>query len=103
VNRDQLASHQFRIKFHDDATHDVKSFTGRVTISTFGSEQYKWNPASTAFMAHSASAAEQAVFSNTKGHADPDGPAVHITKDAPPDASYEIPAASMMVVRGKLR
>ena len=66
-------------------------------------EQYKWNPASTAFMAHSASAAEQAVFSNTKGHADPDGPAVRITKDAPPDASYEIPAASIMVVRGKLR
>jgi hypothetical protein len=102
VNRDQLASHHFRINFHDDATHNVKSFTGQVAISTFGSEQYKWNPASTVFMAHSASAAEQAVFSNTKGHADPDGPAVHITKEASPETSYEIPAASIVVVSGKV-
>jgi len=103
VNRDQFAPHQFRINFRDDAAHNVKSFTGPVAISTFGSEQYKWHPATTVFMAHSASAAEQAVFSNTKGHADPDGPVVHITKDVSPDTSYEIPAASIMVVRGKVR
>src|SRR5947209_915556 len=52
VNRDQFAPHQFRINFHDDTTHNVKSFTGSVSISTFGSEQYKWHPASTVFMAH---------------------------------------------------
>jgi hypothetical protein len=103
VNRDQLAPHQFRINFRDDAAHNTKSFTGPVEISTFGSEQYKWHPATTVFMAHSASAAEQAVFSNTKGHADPDGPALHLTKDASPDTTYQIPAASIMVVRGKLR
>ena len=103
VNRDQFAPHQFRINFRDDAAHNVKSFTGPVAISTFGSEQYKWHPATTVFMAHSASAAEQAVFSNTKGHADPDGPVVHITKDVSPDTSYEIPAASIMVVKGKVR
>ena len=103
VNRDQLAPHQFRINFRDDAAHNIKSFTGPVEISTFGSEQYKWHPATTVFMAHSASAAEQAVFSNTKGHADPDGPALHLTKDASPDTTYQIPAASIMVVRGKLR
>jgi hypothetical protein len=102
VNRDQFAPHQFRINFHDDTTHNVKSFTGQVSISTFGSEQYKWHPASTVFMAHSASAAEQAVFSNTKGHAEPDGPALHITKGASPETSYEIPASSIMVVRGKV-
>jgi hypothetical protein len=103
VNRDQLASHQFRVNFHDDAAHNVKSFTGPVSISTFGSEQYKWRPATTVFMAHSASAAEQAVFSNTKGHADPDGPVVHTTKQSSIETTYEIPAASIMVVKGKVQ
>jgi hypothetical protein len=102
VNRDQLAPHQFRINFRDDAAHNMKSFSGPVAISIFGSDQYKWHPATTVFMAHSASAAEQAVFSNTKGHADPDGPVVHLTKDASADSTYEIPAASIIVVRGKL-
>jgi hypothetical protein len=81
----------------------MKSFSGPVTISIFGSDQYKWYPATTVFMAHSASAAEQAVFSNTKGHADPDGPTLRLTKDASPEMNYEIPAASIMVVRGKVR
>ena len=103
VNRDQNTPHQFRINFRDDAAHNVRWFTGPVAISIFGSEQYQWHPASTVFMAHSAQAAAQPVFSNTKGYADPDGPAVHITKDTSGDASYEIPAASMMVVRGKVK
>jgi hypothetical protein len=103
VNRDQFAPHQFRINFHDEASHNVKSFSGQVAVSIFGSEQYKWHPASTEMMAHSASAAEQSVFSNTKGQADPDGPAVHTTKNASPETSYEIPAASIMVVKGKLK
>ena len=103
VNRDQLAPHQFRINFHDDSAHNPKSFAGQVLISIFGSEQYKWHPATTEFMAHSASAGEQPVFSNTKGGANPDGPAVHTTKDASPGTSYEIPAASIMVLRGRLK
>ena len=103
VNRDQFTSHRFRISFRDDTAHNVKSFSGSVEISIFGREQYQWHPASTVFMAHSAEAAANPVFTNTKGYADPDGPALHATKDAAPDASYEIPAASIMVVKGKLQ
>jgi F5/8 type C domain len=103
VNRDQSTPHRFHINFHDDAAHNVRSFTGQVAISIFGQEQYKWHPASTVFMAHSAQAAAQPVFSNTTGYADPDGPAVHATKEASSETTYEIPAASIMVVRGKLR
>jgi F5/8 type C domain len=102
VNRDQSTPHQFHINFRDDAAHNVRSFSGQVAISTFGQEQYKWHPASTVFMAHSASAAQQSVITNTKGYADPDGPAVHATKYASSDTTYEIPAASIMVVKGKL-
>jgi hypothetical protein len=103
VNRDQSAAHQFRINFHDDAAHSVKSFAGPVAISIFGSEQYKWHPASTVFMAHSAQAGQEPVITNTKGWVDPDGPAVHTTKDASAETSYEIPAASIMVLKGKLK
>ncbi|HZR63576.1 MAG TPA: glycosyl hydrolase family 5, partial [Terriglobales bacterium] len=103
VNRDQLTPHRFEIKFHDDSTHAAKSFAGPVQISVFGSEQYKWHPATSVFMAHSANSGQQAVIMNTRGSADPDGPAAHSTKNAGAGTSYEIPPASMMVVRGKVR
>jgi hypothetical protein len=102
VNRDQLTAHQFHVNFRDESRHGMRSFAGPVSISLFGSEQYKWHPASTVFMAHSASAAEQPVIANTKGYADPDGPAVHKTENASAGTTYEIPPASMMVIRGKL-
>jgi hypothetical protein len=103
VNRDQSTPHKFHLTFRDDSTHSVKSFQGPARISVFGSEQYRWHPASTVFMAHSAAAAKEPVFVNTRGHADPDGPALEMTKDASPDSEYEIPPASIMVVRGKIR
>jgi hypothetical protein len=43
------------------------------------------------------------VIGNTKGFAEPDGPAVHSTKDASANTNYEIPAASIMVIKGKIR
>jgi F5/8 type C domain len=103
VNRDQFTSHQFRINFRNDAAHIVKSFVGPVAISNFGREQYQWYPASTYFMAHAATVAQSPEVINTEGYADPDGPAMHTTKQAGPDTTYEIPAASIMVVRGKVQ
>jgi F5/8 type C domain-containing protein len=103
VNRDQMAAHKFQVNFRDDVAHRVSSFTGPVAVSTFGSEQYKWHPASTVLMAHDAAAAMAPVIANTKGYADPDGPSVHATKDATANTEYEIPEASIMVVKGKLK
>jgi len=102
VNRDQFTSHQFRVNFRDDSAHKVKSFTGPVAITTFGSEQYKWHTPTTALMAHSILSAQEPIIINTRGWADPDGPAAHSTKDVSEQTMYEIPAASVMVVRGKL-
>jgi len=42
------------------------------------------------------------VLANTKGQADPDGPIVHASKDVGPGADYDVPAASIVVLRGKL-
>ena len=55
-------------------------FAGPVQISTFGREQYHWQPAETRFMAHDEHAAERPVVVNTKGFADPDGPIKHAEK-----------------------
>ena len=102
VNRDQFNPHSIRVNFRDDAARTQSAFTGDVTIAAFGRDQYQWHPASTTFMAHSANAAADSVIANTKGFADPDGPIVHSTKKASPNTTYDIPAASIVVLRGTL-
>jgi hypothetical protein len=102
VNRDQFTAHKVRIAFHDDAAQKETSFSGAVSISTFGREQYQWHPATTTFMAHAAGAAAMPVLANTKGYADPDGPIVRSSRDGSAGTDYELPAASIVVLRGKL-
>jgi len=102
VNRDQQNSHQVRIVFQDQAAHSAASFVGPVQISTFGREQYHWQPAETRFMAHDEHAAERPVVVNTKGFADPDGPIKHSDQNTQKDTSFDLPAASVTVIRGKI-
>ncbi len=101
VNRDQETSHSVRVAFNDVAGA-AKSFRGPVEISTFGSAQYRWHPARTRFMAHAEGGAERTVTSYTKGTADPDGPIAHATLNAAADTMYDLPAASVVVLRGKV-
>ena len=102
VNRDQFTAHKVRIAFHDDAAQRATSFSGAVAISTFGRAQYQWHPATTTFMAHAAAAAATPVLANTKGYADPDGPILRTSVNGSEGTDYEIPAASIVVLRGKL-
>jgi len=102
VNRDQFNAHRVQVAFENGGAQKVTSFSGEVAVSTFGRAQYEWHPASTFFMAHEEHAAEDPVLANTKGRADPDGPIVHSTSKASPGSAYEIPAASIVVLRGKL-
>lgn len=82
VNRDQENAHKVRIQFDQgDGPH---SFTGQVAMTTFGSAQYQWHP------------------SREGGFPDPDGPAVKATISANADTIYDLPAASMTVVRGQI-
>ena len=69
---------------------------------TFGSGQYQWHPAQTKFMAHAEAGAERTIAAYTKGMADPDGPIAHATLNAAKDTIYDLPAASVVVIRGKL-
>jgi hypothetical protein len=103
VNRDQENAHGVRVEFRGQGKLSSPStFTGPVEISVFGREQYQWHPGTTRFMAHSEHAGERSVVANTKGMADPDGPIVHRKQDAGKETAFDLPAASVMVIRGKI-
>jgi len=102
VNRDQLNAHRVRIWFNDSTAQGPNFFSGPVEISTFGKNQYQWHPAETQFLAHSEHSGEQPVIAITKGRADPDGPLMHSAQTGGKDAWYDLPAASVVVIRGKI-
>jgi hypothetical protein len=102
VNRDQWNAHSVKISFNDRTAHGASFFSGMVEVSTFGKNQYQWHPAETQFLAHSEHAGEQPVVAITKGMADPDGPIMHSRQTGGSDAWYDLPAASVVVIRGKV-
>jgi hypothetical protein len=101
VNRDQQNAHKVRIAF-DDSEGIENSFFGPVEISTFGSAQYRWHPARTRFMAHAENGGERTIVPTSLGHADPDGPIARTTLNAKNDTMYDLPAASVVVIRGSV-
>ena len=101
VNRDQQNAHRVRIEFRGH-TGARTGFTGQVEIAAFGSEQYKWNPPHTRFMAHAETAAAATVVAYTNGIADPDGPILRSQQDATGETVYDLPASSVVVIRGKV-
>ena len=84
VNKDQENAHTVRIAFHDWSSGD-RFFSGPVSATTFGSEQYQWHPTA------------------TSGSADPDGPALRSTITAGADTAFTLPKASVTVLRGTIQ
>jgi hypothetical protein len=101
VNRDQQNAHRVRITFEGPEGKE-SNFTGPVELSTFGSAQYQWHPAQTRFMAHAETSGERTIVATSKGWADPDGPIVHAKLSAGKETMYDLPAASVVVIRGKI-
>ena len=100
VNRDQEVAHTVRVSFQGHA--DALAFSGPVEVSTFGSAQYHWHPAATGFLSHAEHAAERTIVAETRGWADPDGPIARTKENAGKDTEYELPAASVTVIRGRV-
>jgi len=101
VNRDQQNAHQVRIRF--DGPEDKEStFAGPVEISTFGGTQYQWHPAETRFMAHAENSGGRTIVPTAQGSADPDGPIAHTKLTAEKNTMYDLPAASVVVIRGNV-
>jgi hypothetical protein len=101
VNRDQGNRYRVRVAFRG-AADSVASFAGPVEIATFGSAQYKWNPPRTLFMAHAEQAGARTIVAYKNGTADPDGPIVRSKENGGKDTVYELPAASVVVLRGSV-
>jgi len=101
VNRDQQNPQRLRIAFGGPADKQ-SSFTGPIEVSTFGSAQYQWHPAQTRFMAHAENAGERTIVATTKGAANPDGPILHSKLTGDKDTRYDVPAASVVIIRGRI-
>jgi hypothetical protein len=82
VNRDQWNGHKVRITFQDTKGKAEHSFSGPVMVKTFGRAQYQWHPDAKG------------------GFAEPDGPIAEATVNANSDTQFDLPAASMSVIRG---
>ena len=101
VNRDQQNAHRVRIAFRGDAETPA-SFAGPIEVATFGTGQYLWHPPLTRFMAHAEEAAKPTIVAYTNGTADPDGPILRSKQEGNTDTVYDLPAASVVVLRGKV-
>ena len=82
VNRDQHNDHAVKLVFNDG--NAKRHFVGQVDRITFGSNEYVWHP------------------EGERGYADPDGPPSKSTVSGGTDALYQLPQASITVLRGKL-
>ena len=83
VNKDQDNPHTVKISFDDPTQPGSGSFSGPLTVKTFGKAQYQWHPATLT--------------------AEPDGPVGSSTINAEPNTPFELPAASITVLRGTLK
>ncbi len=82
INKDASAAHAVTITFKDDTNPRPRSFTGPVTVTTFGPAQYQWHPGA------------------RDGHAAPDDPPATTTVTT---NRFTLPAASLTVLRAPVR
>jgi hypothetical protein len=82
VNRDETNSHSVRMVFQDLKNKRDVSFSGPVTLVTFGSEQYVW------------------INDGPNSHPDPDNPPVATTLQSNSRTTFTLPKASVTVLRG---
>jgi len=82
VNKDQENAHRVNVNFHDGDKNADAKFDGRVDVITFGKAQYVWHPLTKI--------------------ADPDGPPIHARVKAGVATSFDLPAASIVVLRGNI-
>jgi F5/8 type C domain len=84
VNRDQHNDHGVKVVFADKDGKAERYFSGEVARITFGSNEYQWHQ------------------EGEGGHADPDGPPAESNLKAEKDTLYQLPKASITVLRGMI-
>jgi hypothetical protein len=100
VNKDRDFGHSVRVSFADTVSGKNRFFSGTVERVVFGSAEYQWYPDPIPLGGEAA--AGRSGRGGT-GHADLDGPPSKSTvTDAGADTLYQLPKASIIVLRGKL-
>jgi hypothetical protein len=84
INKDRDNAHSIHISFRNGEAGSEQYFAGAATMVTFGKAQYQWHA------------------DRKRGHADPDNPPLRSTISADNNTQYELPAASLIVLRGKI-
>jgi hypothetical protein len=84
VNRDHDNAHAVKVIFADPENKRERHFAGRVDRITFGDAEYQWHP------------------EGKGGHADPDGPPSKSVVTGGAGALYQLPKASITVLRGRV-
>jgi hypothetical protein len=109
INKDQDSDHSVSVVFADPLTKQNRFFSGAVARVVFGSAEYQWHPdPAPAVESPAGSAAPGAgggggYGRRPSGHAEPDGPASKSTiTAASADTLYQLPKASIIVLRGKV-
>jgi F5/8 type C domain len=103
VNRDQHNAHRVGMVFKNSATKTENYFSGTVHAAYFGPEQYKWHPAQQIVdPSHFPLEPKSPLQQYKPGYAEPDGPIKESTLSGDKTTEYELPASSIVVLRGKL-
>jgi hypothetical protein len=84
VNKDPTNIRSVRIEFAGTDGRRPAHFAGSVRMLTFGAEQYVWHP------------------EGPKSHADPDGPPLAKSMSVKDADLFELPKASVTVLRGRI-
>lgn len=84
INKDHDNDHDVKVVFADPETRRDRFFTGQVDRITFGAAEYQWHP------------------DGANGRADPDGPPSKSTVAGGAEALYQLPKASIVVLRGRI-
>ena len=87
VNKDYDYDHAVKVNFRNATNNSYRFFSGPVDQITFGAAQFQWY-------------ADQQT--GPMGHVDPDGPPVRSTVNAAADTVFQLPKASITVVRGNI-
>jgi hypothetical protein len=85
INKDPTKAHPVNIEFAAADGGRQGHFAARVTMITFGAEQYVWHP------------------EGAKSHADPDGPPATSTLDLSSGGNVTLPRASVTIILGSVR
>ena len=84
INKDHDHAQRVHVVFRDEDNRRDVGFVGKITMITFGKEQYQWHP------------------DRKKGNADPDGPPLTRMLDVGRQTEYDLPPASITVLRGEI-